>query len=372
MSRRTESSWKGLLTIALMAAALGVLAGCNSDRSVTAPPQTTPIDAERARSIDQIGDLLVANDFQVFSINSKTQHAKAILQTTQPISSISYTSEHTVITVFDPNDPKGFRGFYLRDRDTGSFTQVPTPQMAPKFSYVNGDLMFLAAADKTVQKDGDYTRVGIYQLKEHKWVKDWLVPGGVEDFGGLGKDVWYVTSNSAGASSNLYKTDLTTGEGGKLIQDARRYPLDQVEVDSGGDVFVMISQRNKSEWSNKIYRWNPQQTPYELTTNFVSNTRPFSYSIKALSGKLLISRSDMTGSNPELEKPLSLLDLKTRKQVHLTWEHRPVALDHTADEFIALAEDGMLAFIRPDAVEKPDRELEIPELQAGKWIAVKK
>ncbi|MCZ8514361.1 hypothetical protein O9H85_18415 [Paenibacillus filicis] len=203
-------------------------------------------------------------------------------------------------------------------------------------------------------------------------MKDWLVPGGIEDYVGQGKDVWYVTSNTAVASSNLYKTDLTTGEGGKLIQDARRYPLDQVEADTGGSMFVMISQRNKTEWSNKIFRWNPQQTPYELTANFVSNTLPFSYSIKALNGKLLIARNDLSGGHSELDKPLSLLDLKTHQQVHLTWEHRPIALDHTADEFVALAEDGMLAFIRPEASEKPDRELEVPGLQSGKWIAVKK
>ncbi|MCZ8514362.1 hypothetical protein O9H85_18420 [Paenibacillus filicis] len=165
MIGRMGSGWKGWLAPVAMAAALCMLGGCKPDAPVSAPPQTTPIDAEGARSIDRIGDLLAASEFQVFSINSKSQHVQTILKTQQPISSLSYTSEHTVITVFDPNDPKAFRGFYLRDRDTDSFTQIPTPSMAPKFSYVNGDLLFLAAADRTVQKDGEHTRVGIISSK---------------------------------------------------------------------------------------------------------------------------------------------------------------------------------------------------------------
>ncbi|UUZ79895.1 hypothetical protein LJK88_33425 [Paenibacillus sp. P26] len=364
-----------IIVIALLSGFLGLAAGCRSGVSPPpgpAPaPQTAPVDADGVKAIDETGDLLAASDREVFSVNAGSGHAQPVLQTTEPISSVSYTSGHAVITVFDPNDPKGFRGFYQRDREADGFMQVPTPQMAPKFSYINGDLLFLAAADRTAQKDGEYTRVGIYQLKERRWVKDWLVPGGVEDIAGAGKEVWFVTSNTAAVSSNLYKTDLATGEWGKLIQDPRRYPLDQVEAGPGGEVFMMISQRVKTEWSNKIYRWNPQQTPYELTSNFVSNTKPYSFAFRALGGKILIARKDLSG-NSELDKPLSLLDLGSLKQAHLAWDHRPVALDCTSGEFVVLAEDGTLAFIRPEAGEKPDREFAVPELQEGKWIAAKK
>ncbi|TVY08311.1 hypothetical protein FPZ49_19820 [Paenibacillus cremeus] len=345
---------------------LGLGAGCSWTH------KATPVDPEATQSIDVTGDLLVASDYQVFSIGSKSKHAKEVLQTVQPISSISYTTDHAVITVFNPSDPKAFRGFYLRDRNGDSYVQYATPQMAPKFSYVQGDLMFLASAEKTMQKDGEYSKAGIYQLKEHKWVKEWQVPGGIEDVIGSGKDVYFVTSNNTSTSSNIYKVDLLTGEWGPMIQAARRYPLDQTALDTNGDLYLMISQRNKSEWSNKIYRWNPQQVPYELANNFVSNTRPFSYTMKALQGKLLIARYDRSGNNPDLDKPLSLLDLKSRKQVHLAWEHQPVALDRTADEFVALGEDGALAFLTPNATEKPERELIIPELASGRWISVKK
>lgn len=316
--------------------------------------------------------MLVADDHRVFSVDSNAESAQEVLQTEQPISSISYTKEHTVVTVFDRDNPNAFRGLYLRDNNKDGYERVATPSMSPKFSYVSGDLMFLASADLTSQPDGDYTKVGIYQLKQRKWVKEWTMPGGIEDVRGNGNTVWIVTSNNASTSSNVYKLDLAAGEWSKLIQEPRRYPLDEVEVDTNGELFMMISQRHKNEWSNKIFRYNPQQTPYELTGNFVSNTRPFSFTMRALNGKMLIARHDMTGNNPELEKPLSLLDLKSRKQVHLVWEHQPIALDRTAGEFVALAEDGSLAFIGTDATEKPERTLVIPELQAGRWISVKR
>lgn len=373
------NEWKGRWTMRKIilggVAAILLLflySGCRAVPSAPTGVVTTPIDAEAAKAIDEQGDLIVSGDFQVFSVDSKTNQVREILQTGQPISSVSYTKEHTVVTVFDPNNPDTFRGFYLHNKNADKFEQYATPSMSPKFSHVNGDLLFLASADTSQQQDGDYSKVGIYQLKERKWVKEWTVPGGIEDVTGIGNNVWFVTANNASTSSNVYKLDLATGEWSKLIQEPRRYPLDQVEVDSNGEMFMMISQRHKTEWSNKIFRFNPQQIPYELTSNFVSNTRPFSYTMKALKGKMLIALHDVTGSNPELDKPLSLLDLKSRKQVHLVWEHQPIALGRTADQFVALAEDGALAFISPDAVNKPDRTIEIPELQAGRWVSVKK
>ncbi|OXM84077.1 hypothetical protein [Paenibacillus rigui] len=338
----------------------------------TEPPRITPVDEEVTKAIDETGDLLAADEFQVFSVNSKTESGKPILQTTEPISGINYTAEHTVITVFNSNDPKAFRGFYVRDKQSGSFLQYATPQMSPKCSYVSGDLMFLTAAEKTVQKGSEMTKVGIYQLKEHKWVKEWLVPGGVEDVMGQGKDVYFVTSNNTDTSSNLYKADLLTGEWGKMIQEARRYPLDQVALDTSGDIYIGTTQRVKSEWSNKIYRFNPQQVPYELTSNFVSNTRPFFFTMTALNGKMLVLRFDTSNKVVDMEKPLALLDLKSRKQMHLAWQHRPVDAVAVDGGFHVLGEDGMLAFVAPDVAEKPTREFQIPELTAGKWIAAKK
>jgi hypothetical protein len=236
-----------------------------------------------------------------------------------------------------------------------------------------GDVLFLVSAEKTAQKGGDFTKVALYDVLDHKWMKEWLVPGSIESVKGNGKYVYFVTSNNTETSSNLYKADVLTGEWGKQIQEGRRYPLDQVALDSNGDIYMMISQRSKNEWSNKIYKYNPGQNPYELTKNFVSNTKPYSYSMVGLQGKMLIIRYDVTNTNVELEKPLGLLNLKTHKQIHLSWDHRPVDADVFADEFVVLAEDGALAFVGLEAAaDQPLRELVIPELTSGKRIIVKK
>ncbi len=354
--------------VALILISLGIFHYVSRD----AKPKLTTIDAEATLAIDEIGDLLVTDDHQVFTVNSKTQHSKLILQTSQPISSVNYTTDHTVITVYNPEDPKAFKGFYIRDKQSDKFAQYATPQLSPKHSYVYGDLMFVSSAEKTSPKGSDMTKVGIYQLKDHKWVKEWLVPGGVEDVKGVGKDVFFVTSNSSDTSSNVYKADLQSGDWGKMIQEARRYPLDQVSIDSNGDVYMMISQRNKTEWSNKIFKFNPQQVPYELTSNFISNTRPYSFSMAALQGKMLIDRYDVTNNALDIEKPLALLDLKSQKQVQLAWDHRPVGITPLGDQFAVLAEDGAIALVGMDAADKPQREFKIEELTAGKEICGKR
>ncbi|WP_248925039.1 hypothetical protein [Paenibacillus hamazuiensis] len=329
------------------------------------------IGTEVKQAVDEAGDLVVASDDTVYSVDSKTQQMKPILRTAQPISHMGYTNDHLLVTVYNPKDAQAFKGFYLRDKDSNSFSQIATPQMSPKFCYIYGDLAFFVSADKTPQKGGDYTKVGIYQLASHKWVKEWLVPGGIEDMEGRGKDVYFVTDNDHDTSSNLYKADLTTGDWGKMIQEARRYPLDEVAVDTNGDVYMMIAQRTKSEWSNKVYRFNPQQTPYDLFSNFISNTKPFSYSMAAMNGKGLILRNDLTATN-DIEKPIALLDLSTRKQVFLEWDHRPVSVDRTADEFAILADDGAIEFVKPDLAEPGAREVRIEGLASGKFICVKK
>ncbi|CAG7624448.1 hypothetical protein PAESOLCIP111_02622 [Paenibacillus solanacearum] len=351
-----------------------LIAGTGCQSAALLPPEGSeaPSAGKRAQADRAYGDLLVADDHRVFSVDSKAQRAQEVLHTEQPISSVCYTKDHAVVTVFEPDNPNGFRGLYVHDNNKDGYDQVATPAMAPRLSYVNGDLAFLASAEVTPQPDGDYTKVGIYQLKQRQWVKEWMMPGGVEDVRGSGNTVWIVTSNNASTSSNVSKLDLATGQWDKLIQQPRRYPLDEAEVDTNGELYLMISQRHKNEWSNKIFRFNPQQNPYELTGNFVSNTRPYSFAIRALNGKMLIARHDATGSNPELEKPLSLLDLKSRKQVHLAWDHQPVALERTESEFVALAEDGALAFIGTEATEKPDRTVVIEGLEAGRWISVKR
>ncbi|NOU97883.1 hypothetical protein GC093_32350 [Paenibacillus sp. LMG 31456] len=333
----------------------------------------TPIDPQATQAIDETGNMLLADEFQLFSVNSKTKLSKRILHTEQSISSICYTSEHTVVTVYNANDPKAFKGFYLRDKQADSFIQYPTPQLSPKFSYLFGDVLFLVSADKTAQKSGDFTKVALYDVLEHKWLKEWFVPGSVESVKGSGRSVYFVTSNNIETSSNLYKADVLSGEWDKQIQEGRRYPLDQVALDTNGDIYMMISERSKNEWSNKIYKYNPKQTPYELTKNFVSNTKPYSYSMVGLQGKMLIVRYDLSNINVELDRPLGLLDLKTRKQIHLAWEHRPVDADVLSNEFVVLAEDGTLAFVGLDAAaDQPLRELSIPEITTGKRIAVKK
>lgn len=318
------------------------------------------------------GDLLVADDYHVFSVDSKSGGSERILDTDGPISSISYSADHTVVTVYNPNDQTSFRGLYIQDKQSKSFTPYPTPQWAPGRSYAFGDLLFVASADRTVQQGNEMTKVGIFQLKEHRWVKEWLVPGGVEDVEGAGKDVYFVTSNNASTSSNIYKADLVTGEWGKLIQEARRYPLDQVSVDTNGDIYMMISQRHKSEWSNKIYKFNSQQVPYELANNFVSNTKPYSYSMEALQGKMLINRYDVSHKTVDLEKPLALLDLKSRKQVQLAWDHRPVDVAAMGDRFAVLGEDGTVAIVATDASEQPSRQFQIEELTEARTICAKK
>ncbi|TDF95915.1 hypothetical protein [Paenibacillus piri] len=358
--------WIPLLLLIAAGAVYGIM-------TVKPAKRVTPIDPEATQAIDETGDLLLADDFQLYSANSKSRFCKKILQTVQPISGISYTSEHTVITVYNPEDSKAFKGFYMRDKQSDSFVQTPTPQLTPRFSYLFGDVLFLTSADKTAQKGGEFTKVALYDLKEHKWLKEWFVPGGVESVKGSGKYVYFVTSNNAETSSNLYKADVLSGEWGKQIQEARRYPLDQVALDTNGDIYMMISQRTKNEWSNKIYRFNPGQNPYELTKNFVSNTRPYSYSMTALQGKMLILLHDVTNTNMELEKPLSLLNLKSRKQIHLAWDHRPVDADAFADEYVVLAEDGTLGFVGLNATaDEPLREVKLDGLAAGKRIVVKK
>ncbi|UQZ82738.1 hypothetical protein SK3146_01897 [Paenibacillus konkukensis] len=357
-----------------LTAALLVGLGTVYYASRDAKPQALPIDEEVTKAIDETGDLLVADPYQVFSVNSRTQRSKQILQTSQPISGISYTGDHTVVTVYNPDDPKAFKGLYVREKQGDRFLQLATPKMAPKYHYVFGDLMFVSSADKTPQKGGDMTRVGIYQLKQHKWIKDWLVPGGVEDVKGAGKDVYFVTSNNAETSSNVYKADIQSGEWGKLIQEPRRYPLDRVSVDSNGDIYMMISQRHKSEWSNKIYKFNTAESPYELMNNFVSNTKPYSFTMSAMQGKMLIDRFDAADGSVELEKPLALLDLKSRKQLHLTWDHRPVDIAPIPadNRFAVLGEDGAIAFVGLDPSEKPEGEFQLDNVTDAREICPKR
>lgn len=331
-----------------------------------------PIDDEIKQAIDEIADLVVAGEHDLYSVNSKSSLFKRIFHTEQPIGHISYTQNRLLVTVLDSQDGTGFKGFYLRDKSSDSFIQIPTPRLSPNFSYVYGDFVFLTDAAKTPHKGADYTKVGIYRLSDHKWVKEWLVPGGIEDVEGRGKDVYFVASNNQDTSSNIYKTDITTGEQSQLIPNARRYPLDEVAVDSNGDIYMMISQRRKTEWSNKIYRFNPEAAPYELYNNFVSNTKPYSYSMNALMGKAFIIRHNAAGEHDDFEKPLAVLDLKTKKQVFLEWEHRPVSIDHTADEFVVLADDGTIAFIKPELNEQTPREIRVEGLESGKVICVKK
>jgi hypothetical protein len=146
---RKRALW--LLSIIIVLAGVAGLFWMRDKKTVV-----TRIDTLATQAIDEIGDLLVSDDFQVYSVNSETKHNQRILQTEQPISSISYTSDHMVITVFDANDPKAFKGFYLRDKQSDRFIQYPTPQMSPQLSYMYGDVLFLASAEKIPQKDGDY------------------------------------------------------------------------------------------------------------------------------------------------------------------------------------------------------------------------
>lgn len=356
------------LTVSLCTAA-----GCRPPSAPAGGQPTAP--AQEAAQTSQPGpnaELLVAGENIVYGVSGAGLRTAALLRTESPISSVGYAGGRAVVTAYDPADAARFRGFYCRDNDDGSFVPTATPQLAPKFSYLSGDTLFLVSGELTRQQDGDYTRVGLYALKARQSLKEWLIPGKVEDVAGKGGEAWLVTANTPAVSSNLYKIDLQTGTTLRLIPEARRYPLDQVAVDSSGDVYVMISGRVKSEWSNKIYRYMPQQTPYELTSGFVSNTRPNAYALDALGGTLAIVRSDISASRAEIEKPIALLDPATRKQIHLLWEHRPVAVDHTADAFVVLAEDGTLAFVAPDAAEKPGREITVAGLTEAKWLAVNK
>jgi hypothetical protein len=109
-----------------------------------------------------------------------------------------------------------------------------------------------------------------------------------------------------------------------------------------------------------------------LTSNFISNTRPNSYDFSLLQGKMFIIRYDVTQTKTDLEKPLAILDLKTRKQVHYAWGHRPVDADAADKEFVVIGEDGTIAFIGIDAIDKPTREITIARLTSGKRISVKK
>jgi hypothetical protein len=83
-------------------------------------------------------------------------------------------------------------------------------------------------------------------------LKEWLVPGGVLDVKGSGKTVYFVNSHNKENSSNVYKADMMSGEWGKLIQEPRWYPLDEVAIDSNQELYFMNTQRVKGEWSNKI------------------------------------------------------------------------------------------------------------------------
>ncbi|TBL73357.1 hypothetical protein [Paenibacillus thalictri] len=365
MKRKINHCKKAALSLLLLA----VCAGCRYPWSQ--PERQTPVDSEVKQALDETGDLIVSSRDNVYSVNSQTQQSKLILHTQQPISGVEYTAERLAVAVYDPNDSQAFKGLYVRGKAGDAFTQIATPQMQPKLCYSYGDYIWVAAADKTDQKGAEYTKVGIFQLSVRKWVKEWLVPGGIEDAEGSGKNVYFVTSNNKDTSSNLYKADVTTGDWGKLIQEARRYPLDEVALDSNGEIYMMISQRAKTEWSNKVYHYNPAQSKYELFDNFVSNTKPYSYHMDALLGKALIIRNDVTETS-EIEKPIALLDLASRKQMFIPWDHRPVAATHSQDEFVVLADDGTVAFIKPVPGEQPLREFHIEGMESGVNISMKR
>jgi hypothetical protein len=242
--------------------------------------------------------------------------------------------------------------------------------MQPLYTYLYHDLLLIASADQVEHPDGVYSKLGIYNLLSGTWVKQWEAPGVVQDVKGNGKDAYYVTGNNKSVPSNVYKVDINTGALTSLIQKPRWYPLDRVIADVTGDVYFAITQRERSEWSNKIYRYNPAQVPYELFDGFLSNTRSYSNDIRILNGKMFISRLDVSGAT-DIQQPLAVLDTKSKKQVYIEWDHRPVQIDVLGNKFAAFAEDGTLGLVDPAHPEQEVTDIAIEEIEEGKFIAAK-
>jgi hypothetical protein len=306
------------------------------------------------------------------------QYAKAF-HSDIPISGMKQNNSHLIVTVFNPDNHGDVQGFYDFTAQPGSASplasqapkKVDTPTMQPLYTYLYHDLLLLASADLVEHPDGGYSKLGIYNLLSGIWVKQWESPGPVRDIKGNGKDAYYVTGNSKTVPSNVYKVDMNTGGTSALIQKPRWYPLDRVLADTNGDVYFAITQRERNEWSNKIYRYNPAQAPYELFDGFLSNTRANSNDIHILNGKMFISRLDVSGANTEISQPLAILDTKTKKQVYLEWDHRPVRIDVLGNKFAAFAEDGTIGIVDPAHPEQEITDIAIEEIEEGKFMATK-
>ncbi len=186
-----------------------------------------------------------------------------VFTSAQPISDLGYSSDYMVVAV-SPGDDKSFKGFYLRVKQEEHFSPVPTPSIRPKFCYLSGDYLFLAGSDLIQQNGAGYTKVGIMNLSTRTWLKEWTIPGRVDDVKGRGKEVYFAASNNELTSANVYRTDMSAGDMTKLIGEERRYPVDTVAVEKTGEVYFMISQRAQSEFSNKIFVYKPQDAGYGL------------------------------------------------------------------------------------------------------------
>jgi len=359
----------------LLAAALGLVLACAGCKAAAEedPSERVKVDPDAEKMAEVSADLLVADEHQIYSVLVSEGVSRPFHRIAEPISGMCRDSRHTIVTVSGP-DAKGreFRGFYDMPAGSGHFVRTAAP-FAPQWSYVRGDLLFLgsAEADMTEHPDGKYSKAAVYQLAEHRWIRQWEIPGGIKDVKGRGDEVYVVTGNNKTVPSNVYKADIRTGEEAPLIQKPRWYPLDRVMPDPDGQLYLAITQRDRSEWSNKIYRYNPAQVPYELFDGFLSNTRPNSYDLTASQGKIFIARYDVTGENAEIEQPLAVLDVKTRRQVYAAWDHRPVQIGVLDGRFVALGEDGAVALVDPNKPGTVERSFQVEGLEDAKWMAVK-
>jgi hypothetical protein len=347
------------------------------DAADKAPELSTPPSPVSAKTLSE--DIIVADSHDVYAVNSQTKEYVQAFHTDIPVSGLKQNNTHLIVTVYNHKDMNDFQGFYDFTAQPGSPSplasatprKVETPAMQPRYTYLYHDLLLLASANQVEHPDGIYTKLGIYNLLSGTWVKQWEAPGAVQDVKGNGKDAYYVTGNNKSVPSNAYKVDINTGAQTALIQKPRWYPLDRVIADVNGDVFFAITQRERSEWSNKIYRYNPAQVPYELFDGFLSNTRSNSNDIRILNGKMFISRLAVSGANADIQQPLAVLDTKSKKQVYIEWDHRPVQIDVADNRFVAFAEDGTLGIVDPAHPEKEVTDIAIEEIGEGKFMAAK-
>jgi hypothetical protein len=356
---------KKTLSIAVLLCCL-IAAGCA--RRVP-PVQQLSVEPDTVTKIETTGDLVAANDNQVYIVNTQSEQSEQVFRTDEPISSLQQNAKHMIITVYDPEDDDVFKGFYHKAKDKPFFEKIATAKFDPAWSYLYNDMLLLASANQITFPDGAYFQVGLYDLVSKKWLKQWNVRGQATDLKGVGGKAYLVGTDYKAPWAGVYSIDMKTGESLKVFEDP--HPLDRVMDDEENGMFVGASARNRNEYNNRIYKFDPKLNAYSLFDRFFSNTKLFMYDIHLQGVKALITRYGTSEKAQQITKPFSIMNVKTKKQVHIAWDYRPIVAVTTDSGFAALGTGGEIALIDPNTASIV-KDFAIQGLDDGKYMTVKR